>query len=97
MYFLNSHPPPDLHGAICSVIFACPRLDIQELRQISQNFEIKYGKEFIAEAMANKYNTVNEKARTAPPLLYDSIIAKSLIILLTYILFFFCCDRFWIV
>jgi hypothetical protein len=43
------------------VVFAAPRLDVQELRQISENLKLKYGPEFIADAMANRYHTVNEK------------------------------------
>ena len=36
-------------------------MDIVEFRQLVENFTLKYGKEFVDDALANRYNTVNEK------------------------------------
>jgi len=53
--------PADLKEAICTIIYAAPRLDIEELTDIRKQFIIKFGKPFAQDAMSNKDNCVNAR------------------------------------
>ncbi|XP_028392994.1 IST1 homolog [Dendronephthya gigantea] len=60
--------------AVSTLIWAAPRLqsDVQELKIISTQLGLKYGKQFLEEAARNTNNTVNEKlinklSPNAPP------------------------------
>jgi len=53
--------PADLKEAICTIIYAAPRLDIQELSVIREQFIVKFGKHFAQEAMSNQNNCVNAR------------------------------------
>ncbi|XP_062500852.1 IST1 homolog [Corticium candelabrum] len=49
--------------SVCTLIWVTPRLstDVAELRQISEQLALKYGKPFADQARANKTNSVNER------------------------------------
>jgi vacuolar protein sorting-associated protein IST1 len=49
--------------AVCTLIWITPRLstDIAELKQISEQLALKYGRPFAEQARANKTNSVNER------------------------------------
>ncbi len=53
--------PFDLREAVCTVIYAAPRIDAKELLEVRAQFIEKYGKPFASEAMENKGNCVNAK------------------------------------
>ena len=57
------HCDEALVEAVSSIIWATPRLsaDCQELRTVSEQLTIKYGKEFGQQARSNMNNTVNER------------------------------------
>jgi hypothetical protein len=54
-------PPPDVLEPLSTVIYASPRIDIKELKQINQNWVLKYGNAFVSDAMSNRRNVVNEQ------------------------------------
>jgi len=54
-------PPPDVLEALCTVIYSSPRIDIKELKQMNQNWVLKYGNAFVSDAMSNRRNVVNEQ------------------------------------
>ena len=53
--------PPDLHEAVCTVIWAANRTDIPELLDVKKQLTKKYGKEFVEEAMQDVGGCVNER------------------------------------
>jgi vacuolar protein sorting-associated protein IST1 len=53
--------PFDLREAVCTLIYAAPRIDAKELLEVRSQFIEKYGKPFASEAMENKGNCVNAK------------------------------------
>merc|ERR1712000_270225 len=53
--------PFDLKEAVCTIIYAAPRLSQKELTEVRHQFIEKYGKPFAQEAMENKGNCVNSK------------------------------------
>ncbi len=53
--------PFDLREAVCTVIYAAPRIDAKELLEVRSQFIEKYGKPFASEAMENKGGCVNAK------------------------------------
>jgi len=54
-------PPPDVLEPLSTIIYASPRIDIKELKQINQNWVLKYGNSFVSDAMSNRRNVVNEQ------------------------------------
>ncbi|XP_033114415.1 IST1 homolog isoform X2 [Anneissia japonica] len=79
---------PGLEEAICSILWVAPRLssDIQELKVISDQLFMKYGKPYCAAARADEHDKVNQRLKLkmsyqAPPQLlvenYLVEIAKS--------------------
>ena len=53
--------PFDLKEAICTLIYAAPRLDITELHEVRKQLIYKYGESFGNDAMENRGNCVNPK------------------------------------
>eukprot|EP01091_Cochliopodium_minus_P012395 TRINITY_DN3741_c0_g1_i1.p1 TRINITY_DN3741_c0_g1~~TRINITY_DN3741_c0_g1_i1.p1 ORF type:complete len:344 (-),score=96.54 TRINITY_DN3741_c0_g1_i1:611-1642(-) len=53
--------PFDLKEAVCTIIYAAPRLDIPELHEVRKQFIYKYGEGFSNDAMENRGNCVNPK------------------------------------
>ena len=53
--------PFDMKEAVCTIIYAAPRLSQKELTEVRHQFIEKYGKAFASEAMENKGNCVNAK------------------------------------
>lgn len=66
--------PPDLREAMCTLIWASARCEVPEMKEIAHQLELKYGKEFAAEARANDKGCVNgrvlHKLGVAPPSAY---------------------------
>lgn len=54
---------PGLYEAIASIIWVAPRLesDVGELRQLVEELQHKYGKEFVAMCRSNKCGKVSER------------------------------------
>jgi hypothetical protein len=52
---------PDLHQAICTVMWAALRLPVKELQIARQELGNKYGKELVEEAAENCHNCVHPK------------------------------------
>lgn len=61
MMKMQSGCPFDLKEAVCTVIYAAPRMDVKELTEVRSMFIQKYGKPFASEAMENKGSCVNAK------------------------------------
>uniref|UniRef100_A0A0B7B500 IST1 homolog n=1 Tax=Arion vulgaris TaxID=1028688 RepID=A0A0B7B500_9EUPU len=65
---------PGLEEAIATIIWATPRLqaDVQELKAVTEEFTVKYSKEFAQACRGNQLSNVNEKpyptAGMPPPL-----------------------------
>jgi hypothetical protein len=53
--------PPDLHDAICALLWAAPRTPIKELAQISRELAAKFGQELLDEILCDKDGCVNAK------------------------------------
>mgnify|MGYP000126440533 CR=1 FL=1 len=53
--------PSDLVSSIHTVIWAAPRLEAPELKVVTQQFGLKYGKEFVRRARQNADGMVNDK------------------------------------
>ena len=53
--------PFDLKEAICTVMYAAPRIEIKELQEVRQQFLFKYGESLANDAMENRGNCVNPK------------------------------------
>ena len=55
--------PHDLMEAVTTLIYAAPRLEDanKELLEIRNQFQLKFGKEFVQAAMENKELTVNQR------------------------------------
>jgi len=53
--------PFDLKEAICTIIYAAPRVEIKELHEVRTQFLFKYGECAIQDAMENRGNCVNSK------------------------------------
>jgi len=53
--------PFDMKEAVCTVIYAAPRVNAKELTEVRHQFIEKFGKPFASEAMENKGNCVNSK------------------------------------
>jgi len=53
--------PFDLKEAVCTIIYAAPRLDIPELHEVRKQFIYKYGEGFSNDSMENRGNCVNPK------------------------------------
>jgi vacuolar protein sorting-associated protein IST1 len=66
--------PPDLVSIISTLIWACDRVDIQELSLIRKQFRAKYGKQFEEDALNNVGGVLNErvvsKLSVQPPAAY---------------------------
>jgi vacuolar protein sorting-associated protein IST1 len=61
MMKMQSGCPFDLREAVCTVIYAAPRMSVKELSEVRSMFIQKYGKPFASEAMENKGSCVNSK------------------------------------
>jgi len=63
--------PGDLREAMCTLIWAANRCEVPELKEVARQLELKYGKEFAADAKANAKgcanNRVVHKLGVAPP------------------------------
>lgn len=53
--------PSDLKEAISTILYAVPRADIPELMVVREQFNRKYGKEFVLAALENKDYAVNQR------------------------------------
>eukprot|EP01117_Protostelium_nocturnum_P010337 TRINITY_DN3716_c0_g1_i4.p1 TRINITY_DN3716_c0_g1~~TRINITY_DN3716_c0_g1_i4.p1 ORF type:complete len:376 (+),score=99.45 TRINITY_DN3716_c0_g1_i4:214-1341(+) len=53
--------PEDIKEAVCSLIYAAPRIEVKELSLIRDQLGLKYGKEFVLDTMSNKDNCVNSR------------------------------------
>lgn len=53
--------PPDLVGAISTLMWSSNRIDITELVEIRKQFKLKYGKKFDEDAMMNAGGVINER------------------------------------
>jgi vacuolar protein sorting-associated protein IST1 len=66
--------PPDLVSIISTLIWACDRVDIQELVLVRKQFRAKYGREFEENALNNVGGVLNErvvsKLSVQPPAAY---------------------------
>jgi len=58
---MSTRPPPDILEPLSTIIYSSPRVDIKELKQLNQNWVLKYGKPFVSDAMTNKMNVVNQQ------------------------------------
>jgi len=54
-------PPPDVLEPLATTIYASPRISIKELKQINNNWVLKYGNAFVSDAMSNRRGVVNEQ------------------------------------
>jgi len=63
LYLIDSMTgvPGDLSEAISTIIYAAPRLGIEELHQISQQLSVKFGSTVVNDALYNKLSQVNPK------------------------------------
>lgn len=63
--------PKDMEEAMCTLIWAANRAEVPELREVSRQFELKYGKEFVEQARSGQNEFVNsrvaQKLSVAPP------------------------------
>lgn len=53
--------PHDMKEAISTLVYSAPRVDVEELMEIREQFQIKFGKEFIEGAMQNREMVVNQR------------------------------------
>jgi len=53
--------PDDLKQAVCSLIWAIPRVDVVELVEVRKQLVAKYGKQFAEDASNNTNSCVNER------------------------------------
>jgi len=58
---ISKECPNDLKEAVCTIIYAAPRIDIKELLVVRQQLLLKYGREFVMEATSNRDNCVNAR------------------------------------
>ncbi len=63
--------PPDLIGAVATLLYAAPRVDISELLEVKNQLTKKYGKKFVEEVTALDSGHVNprvvDKLAVHPP------------------------------
>ncbi len=52
---------PSLVEAVSTIIYAAPRMNIQELLRVKEGFGAKFGKDFVHQAAENKNEQVNSK------------------------------------
>lgn len=57
----NRECPAELKEAVCSIIWATNNVDIDELKEVTNQLTKKYGKEFAKQAMNNDNNCVNQR------------------------------------
>jgi vacuolar protein sorting-associated protein IST1 len=57
----NKECPAELKEAVCSIIWATNNVDIDELKEVTNQLTKKYGKEFAKQAMNNDNNCVNQR------------------------------------
>jgi vacuolar protein sorting-associated protein IST1 len=71
---VSNECPPDLVSIVSTLIWACDRVDIQELSLIRKQFRAKYGKQFEENALNNVGGVLNERVVTKlsvqPPAAY---------------------------
>ena len=70
----NENCPADMKQAVCTLIYAASRIDVQELGEVKSQFSWKYGSKFIKAAEENVEQSVNErivkKLSVVPPSAY---------------------------
>lgn len=66
--------PDDMREAICTLLWSVNRTECAELGEVTKQFKLKYGKEFVEHAMGNVGGCVNErvmhKLSIQPPTAY---------------------------
>lgn len=53
--------PKDLVVCLCSLVFAAPRVDVEELKKVASNLELRYGTLWVDASHSNLHQQVHEK------------------------------------